>query len=107
MCMENWAVIIVGAGSAGLAAGIYTVRSGLKTLILDEKLAGGNISVAPKVENYPGFTEISGRDLSEKMVSQCKTFGVSMHELETVNNLQLDGETKIVATDTLCIRLKL
>ncbi|MCL2288414.1 MAG: thioredoxin-disulfide reductase [Candidatus Bathyarchaeota archaeon] len=104
--MENWAVIIVGAGSAGLAAGIYTARSGLKTLILDEKLAGGNISVAPKVENYPGFTEISGRDLSEKMVSQCKTFGVSMHELETVNNLQLDGETKIVATDNAVYKAK-
>ena len=42
--MENWDVIIIGAGSAGLAAGIYAVRSGLKTLILDEKLAGGTIS---------------------------------------------------------------
>ena len=53
--MENWDVIIIGAGSAGLSAGIYTVRSGLKTLILDEKLAGGTISDASTVVNYPGF----------------------------------------------------
>ena len=67
--MENWDVIIVGAGSAGLAAGIYAVRSGLKALILDEKLAGGTISDAFKVENYPGFSEISGHDLAEKMTT--------------------------------------
>ena len=40
--MENWDVIIIGAGSAGLSAGIYAVRSGLKTLILDEKLTRRN-----------------------------------------------------------------
>ena len=40
--MENWDVIIIGGGSAGLAAGIYAVRSGLKTLILEEKLAWRN-----------------------------------------------------------------
>ena len=96
--MENWDVIIIGAGSAGLAASIYAVRSGLKTLVLDAKLAGGIISDAPQVENYPGFTEISGRDFSEKMVSQCQKFGVTIHELETVTNLQFDGETKIVTT---------
>ncbi len=44
--MENWDVIIIGAGSAGLSAGIYAVRSGLKTLILDEKFAGGTIADA-------------------------------------------------------------
>src|SRR5665647_2013161 len=66
--MENWDVIIIGAGSAGLSAGIYTVRSGLKTLILDEKLPGGTISDASIVVNYPGFAEISGGELAEKMV---------------------------------------
>ncbi len=67
--MENWDVIIIGAGSAGLAAGIYTVRSGLKTLILDEKLPGGTISDASTVVNYPGFAEISGGELAEKMTT--------------------------------------
>jgi thioredoxin reductase (NADPH) len=104
--MENWDVIIIGAGPAGLAASIYAVRSGLKTLVLDEKLAGGLISDAPKVENYPGFTEISGRELSEKMLSQCQKFGVAIHELEAVTKLQLVSETKIVTTHNATYQAK-
>ncbi|MCL2690761.1 MAG: FAD-dependent oxidoreductase [Candidatus Bathyarchaeota archaeon] len=104
--MESWDVIVVGAGSAGLATGIYAVRSGLKTLVLDEKLAGGNISDAPRVENYPGFAEINGRDLSEKMVSQCKGFGVVLHELESVVGLTFEGDTKIVTTSDAVYRGK-
>ncbi|MDR2707599.1 MAG: thioredoxin-disulfide reductase [Nitrososphaerota archaeon] len=104
--MENWDVIIIGAGSAGLAAGIYAVRSGLKTLVFDEKLAGGNIASAPKVENYPGFAEISGSELSEKMVLQCRQFGVAIHELESVEKLQLDDEVKTVVTHKATYRAK-
>ncbi|MDR0797489.1 MAG: FAD-dependent oxidoreductase [Nitrososphaerota archaeon] len=104
--MKNWDVIIIGAGSAGLAASIYAIRSGLKTLVIDGKLAGGTISDAPKVENYPGFTEISGRELSEKMVFQCKQFGVSIQELETVEKLQLVGEEKIVTTTNAVYQTK-
>jgi thioredoxin reductase (NADPH) len=96
--MENWDVIIIGAGPAGLAASIYTVRSGLSTLVLDEKMAGGIISDAPKVENYPGFTEISGYELSEKMLLQCEKFGVTIRVVEPVVNLQVDGKIKLVTT---------
>ena len=96
--MENWDVIIIGAGSAGLAAGIYAVRSGLKTLILDEKLAGGTISDAPIVVTYPGFAEISGGELAEKMTSHCRKLGAIIHDLEPVTELELMGEKKIVKT---------
>ena len=96
--MENWDVIIIGAGSAGLAAGIYTVRSGLKTLILEEKLAGGTISDASTVVNYPGFAEISGGELAEKMASHCRKVGATIHDLEPVTELELMGEKKIVKT---------
>jgi thioredoxin reductase (NADPH) len=96
--MENWDVIIIGAGSAGLAAGIYAVRSGLKTLILDEKFAGGTISDAPTVVNYPGFAEISGGELAEKMTSHCRKLGATIHDLEPVTELELTGEKKIVKT---------
>jgi thioredoxin reductase (NADPH) len=104
--MESWDVIIVGAGSAGLAAGIYAVRSGLKTLVLDEKLAGGNISDAPQVENYPGFTNINGRDLSDRMASQCKNLGAVIHELESVEKLTSEGEAKIVTTNSAVYQAK-
>jgi len=96
--MENWDVIIIGAGSAGLAAGIYTVRSGLKTLILDEKLAGGTISDAPTVVNYPGFAEISGGELAEKMTNHAKKLGVTIRDIEPVVSMDLAGETKKITT---------
>ncbi len=96
--MENWDVIIIGAGSAGLAAGIYTVRSGLKTLILDEKLAGGTISDAPTVVNYPGFAEISGGELAEKMTDHAKKLGATIHDIEPVVSMDITGETKKVTT---------
>ena len=104
--MENWDVIIIGAGSAGLAAGIYAVRSGLKTLILDEKLAGGTISDASTVVNYPGFAEISGGELAEKMTLHCRKVGAVIHDLEPVTELELMGEKKIVKTSNATYEAK-
>jgi thioredoxin reductase (NADPH) len=96
--MESWDVIIVGAGSAGLAAGIYTERSGLKTLIIDDKLGGGTIADAPTVVNYPGFAEISGGELAEKMLNHCRKLGATIHDIEPVISMELTGETKTVTT---------
>jgi len=97
--MENWELIIIGAGAAGLAAGIYGARSGLKTLILEEKMAGGTMTDAPLIENYPGFQSINGRELAQKMVTHCRSVGLEIHELERVVSLDLKGEKKIVETD--------
>jgi len=96
--MESWDLIIIGAGCAGLAAGIYGARSGLKTLIIEEKLSGGTTSDAPVVENYPGFSQIGGAELAEKMTTHCRKTGVTFHELETVTGLELTGDKKIVKT---------
>ncbi|MEM3730972.1 MAG: thioredoxin-disulfide reductase [Candidatus Bathyarchaeia archaeon] len=96
--MENWDLIIIGAGAAGLAAGIYGARSGLKTLVLDEKMAGGTMADAPLIENYPGFQSISGVELAQKMVAQCKAVGVKINEFERVLSLNLKGNTKTVKT---------
>jgi thioredoxin reductase (NADPH) len=104
--MENWDVIIVGAGSAGLAAGIYTVRSGLKTLIIDDKLGGGTIADAPIVVNYPGFAEISGGELAEKMLNHCRKLGATIHDIEPVIALDLTGETKTVTTSRAAYQAK-
>ena len=97
--MDNWELIIVGAGAAGLAAGVYGQRSGLKTLILEEKIAGGTTADAPLIENYLGFQSIMGLDLSQKMVAHAKSTGVLIREFETVTSLELKGEDKIVKTD--------
>ncbi len=97
--MENWDLIIIGAGPAGLTAGIYGARSGLKTLILEEKTPGGAAAESPLIENYPGFPAISGRELIDKMVEHCKKFEVPINELEKVVELDLKGERKVVKTD--------
>lgn len=97
--MERWELVIIGAGAAGLTAGIYAARSGLKTLIIEEKMAGGTTSDAPIIENYPGFSQLSGGELAEKMTLHCKKAGVTIHELETVTALNLTGEPKIVKTN--------
>jgi thioredoxin reductase (NADPH) len=97
--MADLELIIVGAGPAGLAAGIYGVRSGLKTLVLEEKIAGGTVVDAPIIENYLGFTGISGFDLAQKMVDHAKNLGVSIHEFEAVTKLDFKGQEKIVTTD--------
>jgi thioredoxin reductase (NADPH) len=96
--MESWELIIIGAGAAGLAAGIYGVRSGLKTLILEEKLAGGTTAEAPLVENYLGFESINGMELSQKMVAHAQRTGVKTNEFEKVIGLDLKGDSKIVKT---------
>jgi len=97
--MENWDLVIIGAGAAGLASGIYGARSGLKTLVLEEKMAGGTTADAPFVENYPGFQSIGGIELAQKMATQCRNMGVVMREFEKVLSLDLEGEKKLVKTN--------
>lgn len=96
--MENWDVIIVGAGSAGCAAAIYAVRSGLKTLVLDEKFAGGTIADAPVIANYPGFASISGGELAQKIADHARSLGATIHDVESVTALTITGENKTVTT---------
>jgi len=98
--VEKWDLIIIGAGVAGLTAGIYGARSGLKTLILDAGQAGGKLLLVPLIENYPGFPEgISGEELAKRIIEQCLKFGVEIHEFESVNEVEFRDFNKIVRTD--------
>ena len=99
MAMEHWDLIIIGAGPAGLTAGLYGARGGLKTLILEEKIPGGAVIDTPLIENYPGFESISGRDLADRMAEHCKKAGAKINELEQVVGLDLKGEKKVVKTN--------
>ncbi len=90
-------LVIVGLGPAGLTAGIYAGRRGLKTLLIGEVL-GGQQSLAHVVENYPGIESITGRELSERMKRQCERFGCDI-VLGKVASLELSGKTKKVVSD--------
>ncbi|HZL64283.1 MAG TPA: thioredoxin-disulfide reductase [Thermoleophilia bacterium] len=101
-------LVIVGAGPAGLTAGIYASRGRLKTLILERNMAGGQIALTDLVENYPGFPEgISGFDLSQKMKTQAEEFGAEVREIEGVTAIrQDDGGRLAVTTDRGTIRTR-
>ncbi len=96
--MERRDLVIIGAGPAGLAAGIYGARSGLKTIVLEERLPGGMMTEAPLIENYPGFSKVAGMELAERMAKQCKDAGAEIRQMERAERIELNGEEKIVHT---------
>ncbi len=97
--MENeYELIILGGGPAGLTAGIYAVRSKLKTLLIEKTMPGGLITIADWVENFPGFPDgISGLDLALNMQKQAEKLGLQII-IDEVTNLKLQDSWKIVST---------
>ena len=97
MDCEKYDLIIIGGGAAGLTAGIYGVRSKLKTLLLEKlPLMGGQIVYSEKVENYPGFPEgISGVDLTALMEAQARGLGLEIKTGEVIG-VNDDGDIKRV-----------
>jgi len=97
--MKVWDVLIVGAGPAGLAAGIYAGRSELQTVIID-RLPGGQLLITEEIENYPGFYEgITGFELSEKLRQHAEKFGAKLESGHTVLEVTQDGELFKVKSD--------
>ena len=91
--MKLWDVVIVGAGPAGLTAGIYTCRSMLRTLILDQMVPGGQLLITERIENYPGFKEgITGFELSERIRQQAEHFGAVFESGQTVAGVEKDKD---------------
>lgn len=71
-------VLIIGSGPAGYTAGIYTARAGLETVLMTGHMAGGQLMLTHEVENYPGFTRISGIDLMASFQKQAEAVGVQL-----------------------------
>lgn len=99
-------VAIVGGGPAGLSAAIYAARGGLKTIIFEKTLVGGQITITAEVENYPGFEEsVSGFDIVEKMQKQAEKFDAEI-KIEEVKAIGLEGLCKIVETNKGIYKVK-
>lgn len=88
--------IIIGAGAAGLTAGIYLSRAKVSTLILNEGTVGGQLVLTHEVANYPGVEHISGYELARTMKQQSMSFGCKIRSNLKVTSLQLEGEIKTV-----------
>jgi thioredoxin reductase (NADPH) len=72
----DYDIVIIGAGPAGLAAGLYASRARRKTLLIERKVTGGQIALTADVENYPGLDNINGFDLAERMHKQAEKYGM-------------------------------
>ena len=115
---DEFELIIIGGGPAGLTAAIYGGRMGLKTALYEGKGFGGLAGTAPKIENYPGFSSINGLELTEKMREQAENWGATFfyNEVSAINPKEMtittyEGDTKakaiIIATGSKHLTLGL
>ncbi len=89
-------IIIVGCGPAGMTSAIYALRNGKSVLILEKETIGGQISSSPLIENYPGYTSISGAELSNNLYEQVLSLGGEI-ELEEVTEIKVGKEKEVIA----------
>ena len=90
-------LLIIGGGPAGLTAGIYAVRSGLRAAIVEREALGGQIATTPIVENYPGFTSVGGKTLVDIMVSHALQY-VQIFQGEAVVEIKTDKPINAVTS---------
>lgn len=90
-------VIVIGAGPAGMTSAIYLARANKKVLVLEKETIGGQMASSPLIENYPGYSAISGSALANNMYEQLCNLDVEI-ELEEVKEIK-DGEIKKVITE--------
>jgi thioredoxin reductase (NADPH) len=98
MTEKIFEVIIIGGGPAGLTAGLYTSRAGLKSLLLEKGVFGGQITNAEHVENFPGFPQgISGIELGDRMREQAEKYSLKI-ESDEATGIEIQANKKIIKT---------
>ena len=90
-------LVIIGAGPAGLTAGIYAARSGMRTVVLERNVIGGQVALTPVVENWPGVQSIPGRQLMELISAQARSY-VPIFEGEDVLEVKIGKHVEVVTT---------
>ncbi len=95
---ETVDVLIAGAGPAGLTAAIYAGRSGLKSLVLERGNVGGQVSITPVVENYPGFQAVPGRTLVDMMLRQAAQYARIRQGVEVQDVRRTDGLFEVLTS---------
>ena len=90
--------IIIGAGPAGMTAALYAARSNLKVALLERGIPGGQMNNTADIENYPGYANISGPELAEKMFEPLKNLGVE-HLFGLVEKIEDRGDCKEIITE--------
>jgi len=99
-------LVIIGSGPAGLTAGIYAKRAGLDAVVLEKGIVGGQVSVTPEVENYPGFINIGGKMLMDMIHEQAKQYvkvvtGQEVEEIKVGRNLEVYTQDRVYVADAV------
>ena len=93
--MRSCEVLIVGAGPAGLTTAIYTGRSGRDTIVLEKEVPGGLVATTDEIENYPGFLNIGGAELSQQFVQHAQQFGAEIIS-DAAESIREDGDHHVI-----------
>ena len=96
--MNTYDLIIIGGGAAGLSSAIYAGRALLKTLVIEKFSYGGRVNDTPKIINYPGFKEISGRDLINEFRKQAESFPTNEFAFGTVKEIEKTEDAFVLRT---------
>ena len=92
-------IVVVGAGPAGMTAALYAARADREVLLLEKESFGGQIVFSPKIENYPGFMQMSGNEFADKLIEQVLAQGVTV-ELDEAVEIRDNGKTKTVVGES-------
>jgi thioredoxin reductase (NADPH) len=97
--VDEYDIIIIGAGPAGLSAGLYAARARRKTLLIEKNVTGGQIALTALIENYPGIPEINGFDLGQVMQQQAEKYGMETAYTVVTGIEPLGGHHIVHTTD--------
>ena len=98
MARQEFDVVVVGAGAAGLTAGLYCARANLSTALLERGISGGQLLNTDVIEDWPGEEHITGAELAQKFDAHTRKFGIELI-MKNVSQIYVDGDRRIVETD--------
>jgi len=97
MSDEVYDLAVIGAGPAGMTAAIYAVRSGLRTILLDAGMGGGQLQISPEIENFPTWKSVKGPELAAKMKEHTEEY-LKVREFEAVEDISRDDGGFVINT---------
>ncbi|MBD7912678.1 MULTISPECIES: thioredoxin-disulfide reductase [Clostridium] len=104
--IKNIDLVILGGGPAGLTSAIYASRARMKMILLENAFLGGQVRNSYLIENYPGFKNIDGASLADKMQEQAEEAGAIIDEFDPVVDIKLTKDEKIIETESYIYNTK-
>ncbi|MGL5149195.1 MAG: thioredoxin-disulfide reductase [Clostridium sp.] len=99
-------LVIIGGGPAGLTSAIYSARANVESILLEDKILGGQVRTSYSIENYPGYKNIQGSELADLMQQQAEELGANIDEFDIIENVRIVNGEKIVETESYIYKTK-